>query len=581
MVYSNASIGWFLAIFSLEALFIYNYLKNYWRGYLFGTLALVLVNLLGAYIPQLIKTTIDTLQDLDQKEFIQNSLILIVLLSIVMAIIRVYSRQVIFGIGRQIEFDLKKDIFNHVIKLQPSFFNQQKTGDLISIMSNDVQALRGLGGFAMLNVINTFIAFVVIIPLMFKLHVALTWCFLALIPSVLFFVFGLSAKIKFFQQKVQEKLGEMSNFLEANISGIHIVKAYAQEITEITRFDFFNNSLKKDYISLVKVRSLIGPVMRVIASLGFVLLMYIGGQGIISKSFTAGDFAAYSLYIQKLIWPVATLGWLVTIIYRAQVSYKRIEAILAVKPSIYDDPSAINKTDFSDEITVPALDLKIKKGQNIAIIGTIGSGKSTLANKLMRLVDTNDNEVFIDNVDTKKITLFSLRSLINIVPQENFLFSTSIHENIAYARDLERAEVIRLAELVCIHDEIMKLPEGYDSIVGERGVTLSGGQRQRLAIARALAIDPEILILDDALSSLDNESCEKILKNILDIRKSKTTIFITHKIKIVYNMDLILVMDKNQIIEQGNHKELYLKPNSLYRDLLLEAGLEGGLDEKS
>jgi ATP-binding cassette subfamily B protein len=398
---------------------------------------------------------------------------------------------------------------------------------------------------------------------------------------VLFFVFGLSAKIKFFQQKVQEKLGEMSNFLEANISGIHIVKAYAQEITEITRFDFFNNSLKKDYISLVKVRSLIGPVMRVIASLGFVLLMYIGGQGIISKSFTAGDFAAYSLYIQKLIWPVATLGWLVTIIYRAQVSYKRIEAILAVKPSIYDDPNAINKTNFSDEITVPALDLKIKKGQNIAIIGTIGSGKSTLANKLMRLVDTNDNEVFIDNVDTKKITLSSLRSLINIVPQENFLFSTSIHENIAYARDLERAEVIRLAELVCIHDEIMKLPEGYDSIVGERGVTLSGGQRQRLAIARALAIDPEILILDDALSSLDNESCEKILKNILDIRKSKTTIFITHKIKIVYNMDLILVMDKNQIIEQGNHKELYLKPNSLYRDLLLEAGLEGGLDEKS
>jgi ATP-binding cassette subfamily B protein len=541
----------------------------------------VFVNLIGAYIPQLIKSTVDSLKDLEQKEFILNSLLLIVLLSVVMAIIRVYSRQVIFGIGRQIEFDLKKDIFNHVIKLQPSFFNQQKTGDLISIMSNDVQALRGLGGFAMLNVINTIIAFVVIIPLMFELHVMLTWCFLGLIPFVLLFVFALSAQIKLYQQKVQEKLGEMSNFLEANLSGIHIIKAYAQEKSEIARFDFLNNALKKNYISLVKVRSLIGPVMRVIASLGFVLLMYIGGKDIISKTFTAGDFAAYSLYIQKLIWPVATLGWLVTIIYRAQVSYKRIETILAVKPTIYDDSQSITLTQFNEKISVPDLDLDLTKGQNIAIIGTIGSGKSTLANKLMRLIEINDNEIFIDGIDIKKISLASLRSLINIVPQENFLFSTSIHENIAYARDLDRADVIHLAQLVCIHDEILKLPDGYDSIVGERGVTLSGGQRQRLAIARALALNPEILILDDALSSLDNESSEKILKNILEIRKSKTTIFITHKIKIVYNMDLILVMDKNKIVEKGNHKELYLKPNSLYKELLLEAGLQEGSETKN
>jgi ATP-binding cassette, subfamily B, multidrug efflux pump len=541
----------------------------------------VFVNLIGAYIPQLIKSTVDSLKDLEQKEFILNSLLLIVLLSVVMAIIRVYSRQVIFGIGRQIEFDLKKDIFNHVIKLQPSFFNQQKTGDLISIMSNDVQALRGLGGFAMLNVINTLIAFVVIIPLMFKLHVMLTWCFLGLIPLVLLFVFSLSAQIKLFQQKVQEKLGLMSNFLEANLSGIHIIKAYAQEESEINRFDFLNKSLKNNYISLVKVRSLIGPVMRVIASVGFVLLMYIGGKGIISKTFSPGDFAAYSLYIQKLIWPVATLGWLVTIIYRAQVSYKRIQDILAIKPTINDSFQAINLKSFNDKISIPSLDINLIKGQNIAIIGTIGSGKSTLANKLMRLIEINDNEIFIDGIDIKNISLSSLRSLINIVPQENFLFSTSIHENIAYARDLERDDVIYLAKLVCIHDEIMNLPEAYESIIGERGVTLSGGQRQRIAIARALAINPEILILDDALSSLDNESSEKILKNILEIRKNKTTIFITHKIKIIYNMDLILVMDKNKVVEQGNHKELYLKENSIYRDLLLEAGLKEGSDEKS
>lgn len=496
-----------------------------------------------------------------------------------MAFVRVYSRQVIFGIGRQIEFDLKKDIFNHVIKLQPGFFNEQKTGDLISIMSNDVQALRGLGGFAMLNVANTLIAFVIVIPLMFKLHVMLTWYFLALIPVVLLVVFGLSAKIKEFQLKVQEKLGDISNFLEANISGIHIIKSYAQEDTEITRFAGYNNSLKKDYIKLVKVRSLIGPMMRVIASLGFVLLMYIGGQGIISNNFSAGDFAAYSLYIQRLIWPVATLGWLVTIIYRAQVSYKRISEVLAVKPSISDAPGAITKSDFMDSIKLPSLNLEIKQGMNVAVIGTVGSGKSTLAKKLMRLTEIEDGEIFIDGIDIKTITLKSLRNIINLVPQENFLFSTSIHENIAYARDMSREDVIKLAQLVSMHDEIMKLPDAYDAIVGERGLTLSGGQRQRIAIARALALDPQVLILDDALSSLDNDSSEKILKNILDIRHGKTTIFITHKIRIVHNMDLILVMDKMKLVEQGNHKELYLKENSLYRDLLLHAGM-GEEDEK-
>ncbi len=554
---------------------MYKYLTKYYPGYIIGTLLLVVTNLLGAYVPQLIKSAVEILGKLNpdyeaiatNTSAINQILIWIVVATLVMAVVRAISRQIIFGIGRQVEFDLKKEIFDHLITLQPSFFTEKRTGDLISIITNDVQSLRALGGFAMLNVINTIISFAIILPLMFKLHVQLTWAFLALIPIVIFFIISLSSRIKAYQTTVQEMLGEMSNFIEQNLSGIHIIKAYAQEVSEIKRFTAYNDALKDAYMKLISVRSFIGPVMRVIASLGFVLLLYIGGQSVINHSFSPGDLAAYSLYIQRLIWPVATLGWLITIIYRAQVSYQRISQILHTPPSIKDRAGAIDKVKLDHSIQLKSLGITINKGSNVAVIGTIGSGKSILAHKLMHIKELADDEILIDGIDLKNIKLNSLRTMINLVLQEDFLFSTSIYENIAYAKDLNEDEVIKLAKLVNIHDEIMKLPHGYQSIVGERGVTLSGGQRQRIAIARALALDSEVLMLDDALSSLDNASSALILKNILAMRQGRTTIFITHKIPIVKDMDQIIVMDKFKVVESGTHKEL-MNEGTLYKELV-------------
>lgn len=556
------------------------FLKKYSKGYALGVFFLVLVNLLAAYIPQLVKKGIEKIEvlsdfiqanDLEQVHLVQNSIletvIFIFFLSLMMAIFRVGSRQVIFGIGRQIEFDLKKNIFNHLLTLEPAFFETRRTGDLISIITNDVMSLRALGGFAMLNIVNTVVAFTLILPLMFSLNIDLTWTFLALIPLVIFFVLSLSGKIKFYQQKVQESLGEISNFIEQNLSGIHIIKAYGQELSEIKRFSNYNEKLRGDNLKLAQIRSFIGPVMRVIASLGFILLLYIGGKGVINGSFTTGDFAAYALYIQRLIWPVATLGWLITVVYRAQVSQDRINSVLNIEPKIIDRESSVDKKTFDREIFFKTQNAKIFKGRNIGIVGTIGSGKSTFTHKLMHLKELDDDEILIDGVDIKDIKLDDLRTLVNLVPQENFLFSTSISENIAYAKDLNQGEIERLAKAVLIHDEILSFPNAYKTIVGERGVTLSGGQRQRISIARALAVNPEVLVLDDALSNLDEESSQEILKNILKMRKGKTTIFITHKIGLCHNFDEVFVMDSFKIVEKGKHEDL-LKIEGLYRELI-------------
>lgn len=528
-----------------------SYLRRYSFQYLLGTVLLIIVNLLGAYIPQLIKEAVDNITS-----YIYPLIGWIIGLSIVMAIVRIQSRQVVFGIGRQVEYDLKKNIFNHLVIMPPSFFTKNRTGDLISIISNDVQSIRSLAGFAMLNIINTLIAFTIILPLMFHLHFKLTIYFLLSIPFVIIFIISLSGKIKEFQENVQIQLGEISNFIEQNLSGIHIIKAFAQEESELKRFQSYNSKLKNDYIKLVNLRSLIGPVMRVAASIGFIMLLFIGGKSVINNEFSPGDFTAYGLYIQRLIWPIATLGWLITIVYRAQVSEKRIFSILHEIPSIRDREHAIEKKDFKDKIEFTKLHCEIHKAQNIAIIGSIGSGKSILANKLMHLKELNDHEILIDGIDIKDIKLDSLRHLVNLVPQENFLFSTSIAENIAYAKDLSQTEIENLAKLVNLDHEIKNFPQGYESIVGERGITLSGGQRQRIAIARALALNPEILIFDDALSSLDNHNAEEILTKILEMRKGKTTIFITHKTQITSCFDEVWTISHGKVSERKiNHAE--------------------------
>jgi ATP-binding cassette subfamily B protein len=548
----------------------YTYFTKYWRSYLLGTICLIIINALAAYIPQLVKNSINIIknynQDASNLAGIEQNILFILVAAVIMALIRAKSRHIIFGIGRLIEFDLKRDIFSHLLSLEPAFFNKNKTGDLISIITNDVQSYRALGGFAILNILNSIIAFSIIVPIMWQMNSWLTLSFLTLIPILIFLITQLSYKIKHYQQIVQEKLGNLSHFIEQNLSGIHIIKAYAQEEAEIKRYANQNQDLLQKYLALIKARSLINPIMRIIASLGFLLLLYFGGKAVINEGMNLGDFTAYSLYIERLIWPIATLGWLITVVYRVQVSSKRIKRVLNTKPKIKDHENSKDVSEFKSEIELTKLGAKIVKGQKLGLVGTIGSGKSILASKLMHLTELEAGEICLDGHDLKNIKLCSLRSLVTLVPQNNFLFSTSVANNIAYAINLPADEIEKLAKAVILHDEIMKFPDKYETLVGERGVTLSGGQRQRMAIARALALNPEILILDDALSSVDDVVAEKLLNNIYEYRKGKTTIFITHKMKIMPGFDNILVMDKLKIVEQGRHGEL-LAQGGLYKQL--------------
>jgi ATP-binding cassette, subfamily B, multidrug efflux pump len=536
----------------------YRHIFNYLPAYFWGALFLIAVNILGAYIPQLVKDAVDILEAysagmLNAKGLsskLNSILFLMGGSAVLMALLRAKSRHIIFGVGRQVEFDLKKQIFNHILHLEPAFFEKKKAGDLISIISNDVQSFRAVAGFAILNILNSAIAFIVIVPLMYKTHSTLTISFLALIPVLILCVSLCSRSIKAHQEAVQEILAKISNFIEQNLSGINIIKTFGQEAAEIERFSQENNGLLKEYLLLIRARSFISPVMKVIASIGFILLLWLGGKAVIEGTFSFGDFAAFSLYIERLIWPITMLGWLITIIYRVQVSAERIENILNTVPRIADTIDTVRKTTFDSEINFKTLGVKIPKGRKIAIIGAIGSGKSQLARKLMHLKELEAEEILIDAVDLKNINLEDLRRLINMVPQENFLFSASIKENISYAKDLSDFAVESLAKAVGIHDEIMKFENGYETIVGERGITLSGGQRQRLAIARALAINPEVLILDDSLSSVDNAIALIILANINKLRAGKTTIFITHKPQIAELCDEIFVMENGKLIKK-------------------------------
>ncbi|MCE2928628.1 MAG: ABC transporter ATP-binding protein/permease [Candidatus Caenarcaniphilales bacterium] len=516
-----------------------SYMLKYKSQYLWGFFLLLIVNLLAAYIPDQIRKIID--HGIIERKAVTDWVFLVSFLVLIMAIIRILSRQEIFGIGRQVEFDLKQKLFEHLVKLEPGFYLNRRSGELISIITNDIQSIRALAGFGMLNVANTLISFATILPLMFIAHVKLTWCFLSLIPVVIFFVVALSSNIKKFQDLVQIRLAEMSSFLEQNFSGIYIIKAFAQELFEFSRFDTYNQNLKADYLKLVTLRSFIGPVMRVIASLGFVLLLYFGGLGIENRTFSAGDFAAYSLYIQRLLWPIATLGWIITIIYRAQVSTRRIEEILSTKAQIIDRANAISKRTFDHEIFLGGnINKKIPKATVFAITGKVASGKTTLVSKMVRLLEPSDGEILLDNTDVKNIKLEDLRRLIVLIPQDSFMFPLSVEDNIRYASNISDEQVRHLASLVLMDKEIDVMPEGYASIVGEGGITLSGGQRQRLAIARALALEPEILILDDSFANLDSNTASQILDEILLIRKNKTTILISQQTMISEKADFNL-----------------------------------------
>ncbi|MBD2211181.1 ABC transporter ATP-binding protein [Calothrix sp. FACHB-156] len=567
------------------------YLRPHWREAILGILALLTVNGLGVYIPWLIRGCVDRLSTTFDWYEILNYVVVIVLLSSAMWLIRMASRIWLFGVGREVEFDLKQRIFEHLLKLEPSYFATHTIGDLISRATSDVENIKRLLGFAVLSLANTFFAYALTLPVMLAISVDLTLASLAIYPLMFFLVHLFSDRLRKQQTVVQEQLSDISELIQEDISGIALIKIYAQEENERRAFAQKNEQLLTANLELAKSRNTLFPLIGGLANISSLVILWLGASRIAGGTLAVGDFLALLIYVERLVFPTALLGFTITAYQRGEVSIDRLESILSVTPKIKDADDVVHlpKTQVKGKLRAknftytypgaktPALDnvnFTINPGETVSIVGAIGSGKSTLANALPRLLDIEPGQLFLDGVDITKIALGDLRGAIAYVPQDSFLFSTTIRNNIRYGDPLSEQENVEyVAKMAQIESEIHNFTQQYDTIVGERGITLSGGQRQRTALSRAMLVDAPVLILDDALSSVDNQTATQILKNLSTGTVKKTVVFITHQLSAAAAADRIFVMDKGKIVQIGTHLTLVQK-EGLYRTLWSQHQIE-------
>ena len=560
------------------------YLRPHWKPTALGIGALFFVNGLGVYIPLLIRNAIDELQISFSFDIVLRYVFSILILATVMWAIRVASRMWIFGVGRQVEFDLKQRIFEHLLTLEMSYFATHPIGDTINRSTSDVDNIRRLVGFAVLSLVNTLFAYLLTLPVMIAIDVRLT-LFSLLIYPVMFVVVWLSSnRLRTEQMVLQEKLSDMSGTIQEDMSGMALIKIYSQEENERRAFRDLNRGLLKANLDLARTRTILFPLLQGLASGSLLILLAFGSSAIADGRIDVGDLVALILYVERLVFPTALLGFTLTIYQRGEVSIDRIEAIFTVEPKIRNtetsEPLAIDfvqgkiearnfsyRYPDSDNAALDDLSFEIFPGETVAIVGSIGSGKSTLVQAFPRLLDIAPGQLFLDGMDITQIQIEDLRRAIAYVPQESFLFSTTIQNNICYGAPLTPLnEIEPVAEQAQIHAEILNFPQQYETVVGERGITLSGGQRQRTSLARALLVDAPILILDDALSSVDNQTATDILKNLSTQTQRKTVIFISHQMSAAAMADRIFVMEEGKIIQTGTHTEL-IGQSGLYQSL--------------
>jgi ATP-binding cassette subfamily B multidrug efflux pump len=567
------------------------YLKRYRWGYVIGTLCVFMTNGAQVYVPQLIRRAIRDLNQGLSLSVLGHYALLILGVAVVRSVFLFLTRWIVIGISRDIEFDLRNDLFARLETLSYSYYQRVRTGDIMAKATNDLSAVRMLLGPAIMYSANTLVFTAASLSFMIKISPKLTmYAFLPLpILSIVIQYFGRQIHERF--EKVQAMFSEISAKAQENFSGVRVIRAYAQEEAEITSFETANQEYISRSLRLVRLRGMLWPTLELMLGVGFVLVLWIGGWEVLHKRMDIGDFAAFNLYMALLMWPVIALGWVVDIFQRGTASLLRLNEILVEEPAIKDDPAAgdlpvTGEIEFrhlnfryEGKEVLHDLNLRIPAGSSLAIVGPTGSGKTTLVNLIPRIYDAEPGAVLIDGRPIREYTLESLRKGIGFVPQETFLFSDRIRENIALGVDNASDQQIHdAAEAANIAADIESFPESYQTMVGERGITLSGGQKQRTAIARALIRDPRILILDDALSSVDTQTEDKILNHLRDVMQGRTTIFISHRVSTVRNADRIAVLHGGHIVELGTHEEL-LELNGYYTDLYNKQLLEEELAE--
>jgi ATP-binding cassette, subfamily B, multidrug efflux pump len=510
--------------------------------------------------------------------------LLIVATTIVAGALTFAMRQALIVSSRHIEFDLKNEVFRQYENLSQSFYKQNRTGDLMNRISEDVAKVRMYVGPAVMYSINTFIRFAVVIGYMYNVSPRLTLYTLLPLPILSYLIFKLSTEINDRSTIFQQYLSKISSFTQEIFSGIRVVKAYSLEKLQQKNLIDLSDESKLKSLNLAKVQSLFGPLMMALIGVSNLIVIYFGGMMYIKGTITSiGTIAEFILYVNMLTWPVASLGWVSSMVQEAAASQKRINEFLKIQPDIINNNPEktiikgrieFKNVDFTyDDTNINALknvSFTVNKGETLAILGKTGSGKSTVLSLISRLYDVQKGKILIDNHEINKVNLYDLRNNIGIVPQDAFLFSDTIENNIKFGKeDASPTEIVEAATKAAVHDNIINFSKRYDTILGERGITLSGGQKQRVSIARAIIKNPEILLLDDCLSAVDTETEETILNNLLEFCKYKTTIIVSHRVSSAKNADKIIILDEGKIIEQGSHYQLVNK-EGYYKELYLK-----------
>ena len=575
-----------------ELFHLNKYFYKYRVRLFLGIIITIIAKLFTVFVPELIGSTIDIVNDQiqngDDVELFKSNLLKNILYLIGTALIAGFftfiMRQTIINVSRYVEYDLKNEVYQQYQKLSLNFYKQNRTGDLMNRISEDVSRVRMYAGPAIMYSINTITLFVVALSFMYNQAPKLTLYTIIPLPILSVIIYKLSGEINKRSTVVQQYLSKLSTFTQESFSGISVIKAYGIEPQTSNNFELLSDESKDKQVSLAKVQALFFPLMMLLIGASNLLVIYIGGKQYIAGEIeSVGIIAKFIIYVNMLTWPVATVGWVTSIVQQAEASQKRINEFLKIEPQIKnttENPTIVNGTiefknvSFTYEDTniqaLKGVNFKIDEGRTLAIIGKTGSGKSTILNLIGRLYDIEDGELLIDNMPIVKHNLTSLRNSIGYVPQDAFLFSDTIMNNIKFGiEDASDDVAIEAAKNAVVHKNIIKFKKGYDTILGERGITLSGGQKQRISIARAIIKDPKILLFDDCLSAVDTETEEKILNNLDKVSSNKTTIIVSHRVSSAKNADKIIVLEDGKIIQEGTH-ELLINQSGYYKDLYIK-----------